>query len=410
MAIDKSGEWNQEFDDVRAWLRKKVKEKGLKHSEIDKAIGNENSHMASHFLGECQPMLPTWEQWIIIKNLLGVDEDIDRPPKCVGYERVIIGYRRVHPGVAFTSIGPTELPITQPASDSAKQWEGWGTALKPAHEPICLARKPLSEKTVAENVLKWGTGGINVDGCRVEAVNRPYRITDAKITENNTYEGRINNDLRFMGGSKAVGTTNQGRWPANLIHDGSDEVVGLFPVTKTGDFSQRGQSSNTEQPSGWKTSKRELAEYKGDSGSAARFFYCAKASRSERDAGCEGMESNTHTFLSGGLPDPRMNHEQNRNPIKNNHPTVKPIKLMQYLCKLITPPGGTVLDPFCGSGSTIVACKNLNFNAIGIDLSEDYLKIAKMRIENNESNELENNVSKTSKIGETCLEHFASEE
>ncbi|KKK94529.1 hypothetical protein LCGC14_2681940, partial [marine sediment metagenome] len=201
-AIDKAGEWNAEFDDVRSWLREKVKEKGLKHGEIDRAIGNENSHMASHFLGTSQPMLPTWKQWVIIKTLLGVDEDIDRPPKCISYERAIIGFRKVHRGVAFTSDGPDELPITAPGTDAAKEWDGWGTALKPAWEPIILAMKPL-DGTFSQNALKHGVAGLNVDGCRIGANSRPLREGDYKKTADNVYEGR--QDSSLMGGSKAIG-------------------------------------------------------------------------------------------------------------------------------------------------------------------------------------------------------------
>ena len=129
-------------------------------------MGNENSHMASHFLGNSQPMLPTWDQWVVIKNILGINEDVEEAPICVGYERAILGYRKVNRGLAFTSEGLDELPITAPATEAAKQWEGWGTALKPAWEPIIVARKPFTG-TVAPNVLEHGTGGMNIDGGRI---------------------------------------------------------------------------------------------------------------------------------------------------------------------------------------------------------------------------------------------------
>lgn len=186
-------------------------------------------------------------------------------------------------------------------------WQGWGTALKPAHEPICVARKPLIG-TVAENVLAHGTGAINVDGCRVEteAGGRPLRevaaLRDDVQYSGNALVGRVDGSLAS---SKAVGSTDQGRWPANLIHDGSDEVL-------------------------------ELA------GDAARFFYCAKASKADR-AG-------------------------------SKHPTVKPIALMRYLVRLVTPPNGTLLDPFSGSGTTLEAAVRGGFNVIGIELSEEYVE------------------------------------
>lgn len=230
-------------------------------------------------------------------------------------------------------------------------WEGWGTALKPAHEPIVVARKPLSEKTVAKNVLKWGTGGLNIDECRVEH-NEELKVGFMKTNR----EKGLNSTS--YGGEKDNRTedwsSSQGRFPANLIHDGSDEVVELFPG-------------------------------EGDK-SAARFFYCAKASKKDRNEGLEGFEDKVATqrmnaskfrYEEGREPTPRAEQSVN----KNNHPTVKPTKLMQYLVRLVTPKGGTVLDPFMGSGSTGKACVKEGFGFIGIEMDEDYLKIAKARIE-----------------------------
>lgn len=187
--------------------------------------------------------------------------------------------------------------------DQAKQWQGWGTALKPANEPIVVARKPLEKGlTVAENVLKYGTGAINVDGCRI-TIDKPIKtIQGGKKIEGKWY-GETQKEKR-----NDVFENTQGRWPANIIFD---EVTGC-------------------------------AEW-------SRFFYVAKASKSERD---------------GSI-----------------HPTMKPLKLMQYLIKLVTPPNGTVLDPFMGSGSTGVAAKNLGFNFIGCEMNEEYFEIAKRRIE-----------------------------
>jgi len=223
---------------------------------------------------------------------------------------------------------------------------GWGTALKPAHEPIVVARKPLSEKTIAQNVLKWGTGGINIDGCRVKH-NEPIKKMKAQKGGDKVYgqAGRKEETTEL----KATG-----RFPANFIHDGSDEVVGLFPETKSG-----GGNKSNKLP----TNKTQVVptidntNWKQDSGSAARFFFCAKASKSERNKGLEGFEKGC------------------------THPTVKPLKLMQYLVRLVTPPQGTVLDPFMGSGSTGIACKKEDFDFIGIELEEEYLKIAQARID-----------------------------
>lgn len=253
-------------------------------------------------------------------------------------------------------------------SDSAKQYEGWGTSLKPALEPITVARKPLSEKTVAENVLKHGTGGINIDESRVGndlMINQPGS-TNPRISMGNGWQ------------ENAQATISEGRFPANFIHDGSDEVVSLFPDTKSGKMKQhiKGGTFNVFS----KQYPRDV-ETIGDSGSAARFFYCAKASKADRDEGLEEMEEVRHSDRviddGAGGDNPRNRTNQ---PRKNFHPTVKPTKLMQYLVKLVTPKGGTVLDPFMGSGSTGKACRLEGFDFIGIELDSEYVEIAKARI------------------------------
>ena len=221
-------------------------------------------------------------------------------------------------------------------------YEGWGTALKPALEPITVARKPF-KGTVANNVLKWGTGGINIDGCRVE----PQSEKDLKELRSERPSERKGNNQVQTSGDRSNRQHITGRFPANLIHDGSDEVVGLFPDTKSGKMKQH--ISGGKYNVYGKMYPRDV-ETIGDSGSAARFFYCAKASKKDRNEG-------------------------------NNHPTVKPTKLMQYLVRLVTPKDGTVLDPFMGSGTTGIACKKEGFDFIGIELDEDYFEIAKARIE-----------------------------
>jgi len=219
--------------------------------------------------------------------------------------------------------------------------DGWGTALKPSCEFFTLARKPLSEKTVAKNVLKWGTGGINVDGCRVGTTREvPYSLSKCK--DPNGF-----GPATGVGGHPGELNPNIGRFPANLIHDGSQQVLDLFPDRKGAVSNGRkgvdgacfGHYGATEQKEGY-----------NDKGSAARFFYCAKASKKDRDE-------------------------------NNHHPTVKPTALMRYLCKLITPPDGTVLDPYMGSGSTGKAAILEGFSFVGCELDEDYFKIAQSRIE-----------------------------
>ena len=226
-----------------------------------------------------------------------------------------------------------------PATDAARQWDGWGTALKPALEPITVARKPLIG-TVAANVLAHGTGGINVDGCRIAASDgyTENAVTQGVNTAQTSYAPAV--------GRRTFEPSTSGRWPANLIHDGSDEVVGLFPHSTSGANPTRRTGLGYHGADG----QTECDAPRGaDSGSAARFFYCAKASKADRSEG-------------------------------NTHPTVKPTALMRYLCRLVTPPNGIVLDPFMGSGSTGKAAMLEGFRFIGIERDADYLEIAKARI------------------------------
>jgi site-specific DNA-methyltransferase (adenine-specific) len=273
---------------------------------------------------------------------LDVSKAID---KMAGANREVVGSKEVSDmrgGNFKTSNGRILVNITAPATEDAKQWQGWGTALKPALEPITVARKPLTG-TVAENVLQWGTGGINIDGCRVPlnsevlTMTRPAANpnTDTKAPQTN----RSDKPFEYR--------NDQGRWPANFIHDGIEEVVGLFPETKSGKMKE-GQIRTSKPLFGSKTD--HIAETYGDSGSAARFFYCAKASKSERSEG-------------------------------NTHPTVKPLALMKYLITLGLPPGGIVLDPFCGSGTTALACKELGRNYICIEKELEYYQIACNRLD-----------------------------
>jgi site-specific DNA-methyltransferase (adenine-specific) len=258
-----------------------------------------------------------------------------------------------------------------PKSHNLKgEWYGFGTALKPAWEPIIMARKPL-DGTVAENVQKWGTGAMDIDGARVEGV--PPSVPQPKF---NSPTGEI---YGFKTGEGRNGqmSKSSGRWPANLIHDGSDEVMELFPQTKAGVAVRHRSGGNTFGGDNPKPPMDDMAY--GDSGSAARFFYCAKASRKEREAGCEGMEekkSGTYGEFEGDGRGRQSEHRPSRNP----HPTVKPLALMEYLVRLVSRPGQIILDPFMGSGTTGMACKKLGREFIGIEKETDYIEIAENRI------------------------------
>jgi DNA modification methylase len=301
---------------------------------------------------------------------LDVSKAID---KAAGAEREVISVgkpvKRMIPGADQNKTGwikdngreftPT---VTAAATHAASQWQGWGTALKPAHEPIVVARKPLVG-TVAANVLEFGTGALNIDGCRIG--NGEDKTNGGCAGTTALHEGGITN--------RNPVDFSRGRWPANVIHDGSDEVLEAFPDApgQCADVKYDAEARKTQniygamkrkhEPSGERTYRTEggtnFAMKPGarrlDEGSAARFFYCAKASQDERGIG---------------------------GAVKNTHPTVKPVELMAYLCRLVTPPGGTVLDCFMGSGSTGIAALRGGFDFIGIELNREYVEIARTRI------------------------------
>ncbi len=303
-------------------------------------------------------------------------------------ERKVVGYRRLtgNAGTPIKLKGGTfsvgvcvnmtgvKIPITKGTS----AWEGWGTALKPAWEPIIVARKPI-DGTVAENVLKWGVGGINVDGCRIateEDNRRPSRGGNNGLNGTSTFkirERKIEDRVK-----------QSGRWPANLIHDGSEEVVELFPNSVSSD---RTRHNNQSKTSGKENGANCYGKYNdidtcgySDSGSAARFFYCAKASKEDRGEGCDDLPVGEPPSSGRSKPAAGRQNALGK-PRGNHHPTVKPTALMRYLCKLVTPPDGLILDPFCCSGSTGKAALLEGFNFIGIELQAEYCQIAEARLQ-----------------------------
>jgi len=292
------------------------------------------------------------------------------------------GFRKVNPN----QLGAFNLDPTTP---EAQQWQGWGTALKPAHEPIVVARKPLIG-TVATNVLTYGTGALNIDASRVahqSEADRASATPQGKVTSNLSAGAAPDVD---NAGRVEVSRpdTSLGRWPANVIHDGSEEVLEGFPNSKSGKPGVRlsdGFNSGVYGTGMGIKSGQDNGEY-GDSGSAARFFYCAKASKSERNAGLDieqfPLKNYTEANKMGGAGDTMLTGSGNpRDSRKQNfHPTVKPIALMRYLVKLVTPPNGTVLDPFLGSGTTAVAAILEGFNWMGCEMTEDYWPIIEARV------------------------------
>ena len=307
--------------------------------------------------------------------------------KAAGAEQEVVGSKRLTGnacvpakdkggtyGVGVGVVPPQDVPITAPATDAAKRWQGWGTALKPAYESIIMARKPLSS-TVAANVQEYGTGAININGCRVPT---------SELTPRNNRIG-TNGWKNSSGGY--IEPSPLGRWPANVIHDGSVDVLEVFPVTSKSsskaDHSESQSIPRVNFVQGSRLRKRS-GGYDEPSGSAARFFYCAKVTTHDRDEGCEASALQTRIFngqsdhaagLAPGSVEAKFSTRAH-----NNHPTVKPTDLMRYLCRLVTPPNGVVLDPFMGSGSTGKAAILEGYEFIGIEQSLEYIEIARQRI------------------------------
>lgn len=332
---------------------------------------------------------------------LDISKAID---KAAGAERKIIGSKpytnqnikgnHLHAGHTNERIN---TDITAPSTDAAKQYAGWGTALKPAHEPIVVARKPLSEGTVANNVLQWGTGGLNIDASRVGTTDD---------LSGGTYGGTFSASRNPDGSlPKALGSGNKGRFPANLILSHSEDCqdnqcVPGCPVAKLDE--QSGVLKSGVLKPHKRTVKNPVIDFakglefidytsEANQGGASRFFYVAKANKKDRNEGLDRLpETLVHAVTMGKfeyatLPDGSI-REAKPQPRQNFHPTVKPTALMEYLVRLVTPEGGTVLDPFTGSGSTGKAAILGGFKFIGCELTEDYLPIIEGRLSWAEAN------------------------
>jgi DNA modification methylase len=387
--IDKDAPRIGMFKDFAIHFAKQRKDSGKSQKELAALFPSKTGGLTGCVWNwENGASVPTQEQWRILQPILSLSDEWLPLIERIEAEREVIGMDKkaeLKNHVFFGSMdtanksgrafGYGEWDITAPSTPEAQLWHGWGTALKPAFEPIVVAMKPI-DGTFVNNALTWGVAGLWIDGGRVE-----YSGEQDKL-EGQSARKSLTKDTMFPIGGYDRSERSQltGRFPANLIHDGSDEVVGLFPDTKVG-ARRAGQLRHTKDGDiNFTGDTFTLHEYPANEGSAARFFYCAKASRSERNAGLEGMEERpafdnpdgTMGGNMGSLSKPRANH----------HPTVKPIELMRYLVRLTkTPTGGVVLDPFMGSGTTGVACVQTGRNFIGIEIDPTYFAIAERRIQ-----------------------------
>lgn len=344
--IDKRRDWRG-LEAFQKLVRKARTSIGISQSEAARRagiIGPQESLGGGGFMWfETGKRIPTAAQYARLKEALALGDECDAAFQAA--EREVIGRygeQSAPGGFGDHRFSFNSRDITAPATDAARRWEGWGTALKPAWEPICLARKPLIG-TVAENVLAYGTGALNIDGCRVGDEGGTAKGSKPEGSGNGIYGAGLH-------GACEITALNKGRWPANIIHDGSDEVVAAFPEAP----GQQGVVTGNEPSSpfanvyGDMPNRAGRADPRADAGSAARFFYSAKADAADR--------------------------------LGSKHPTVKPVDLMAYLCRLVTPPGGTVLDPFAGSGTTGMACMREGFNAILIEREAQFVADIKRRI------------------------------
>jgi DNA modification methylase len=438
-AIDKMG--GQSLDWFIDYILKVAEERGITKKELTMLFPSKNGNSTGWLWNKQNNQSITLEQYNIIKEYLKLPfENIEEA------KREVIGKGKagLTKGDIANFSGETEFDITAPSTDAAKLWEGWGTALKPANEPIVLARKPLEKGlSIAENILKWGVGGINIDASRI---GLPKDDPQVKLREGKTIHAKGINEVYSNGVGKIDGNyfNQQGRFPANIIlshHEdceckGTKKVksdghhsgkvpdngglynLGLKPLEDKGNIhaqngkeevenwdchedcpirildeqsgvtksSKRGSHNSRVRTSGdiYKQDKDEYREDNtyGDKGGASRFFYVAKASKAERNKGLDEFEEKRMEGRDEGQDERSVAFKARPTPMANVHPTVKPVKLMQYLVKMITPPNGIVLDPFCGSGTTGVACKLDGFQFVGLEQDPEYAKIAEARIAN----------------------------
>lgn len=413
---------------VAKWLVDRMAERNITRSNICEHFNAENiaQQWTTYWTdGAVKPRVPSCEQWRELREWLDLPDDMDAEVwrlngmkgelAPLAFEREVVGQRaasvaaeedkRGAKGLAFGKREMGLVDITAPATPAAAQWEGWGTALKPSHEPIVVARKPL-EGTVAGNVLAYGTGALNVDGCRVgasEADREEMSGRSGRRTEGDLFTGK--------GDGQAWEPRASGRWPANSVFTHNWDCDGACtsgcPVAdldsqsgnrKVGAVRPYQQKHTGDTPSSFSHAVSLERDYTSPAseGGASRFFtqanwdpqfdqpvlYYAKPSKRERNAGLDHLEAGKALYTEGtglskngdgsvSIPDAAR---------QNTHPTVKPVALMRHLCRLVTPPGGVVLDPFLGSGTTAVAAILEGFQWVGCEMTADYLPIISGRV------------------------------
>jgi DNA modification methylase len=332
----------KDIEELKEALRSLFDKSGLTLADLNARCGFE----ASGYLRTSSTwasVLPTPDKWWKMRKVIGCEGALSDAFREA--EREIIGQapwtnsgNHCAPGKDHSA--RVRVNITAPATAAARQWSGWGTALKPSTEIVCLARKPLGEPTVAANVLRWGTGAINVDACRVGTTVETWPATRSYAPGQMQPGGK--------GETEPTGAVPAGRWPANLIHDGSQEVLAGFP-NAPGQQRATGPEFDRHAKVYGKYAGVTAHEPRNDAGSAARYFYTAKADSDDR--------------------------------IGSRHPTIKPVDLMQWLVRLVTPPGGRVLDCFAGSGTTGEAAWREGFSAILIEREAEYIADIARRME-----------------------------
>ena len=392
-AIDKNGGNNNLVNEISVQLKKAREKRNISLKKADEMFCNGTTNYSWYEgrpQGQRLPDDKTFEkianEWEELKELSDLVKQAER--KVIGKQTNIANKGNENTGrYQWNTKGQKRketINITIPSTEQAKQWEGWGTALKPALEPITMARKPF-KTSVAENVLKNGVGGINIDGCRVGS--ETIKGQKAGQGFNNVKGFGVNTKKGNEKAKEYISEDIKGRFPANFIHDGSDEVKDLFPDSES-KGNRKGIIKDVKSRSWKNKSIKGIAntDY-NDKGNASRFFYCAKTSKQDRNEGLEDFEDKKSQLNSGGIGrkisvKKKLEKNGNNTPTtKNIHPTVKPTDLMRYLVRLVTPKNEIVLDCFMGSGSTGKACALEGLSFVGIDLDKDYCKIAKARID-----------------------------